>query len=171
MSDAEPDADAAPQGVPITIHAQYLRDLSFENPNAPGALRSDGSAPQMDIKIGIEARKMPDIDGAIGLHEVVLSLRAEAKRAKGEHGGDDVTQMFIAEMQYGIAASIPEGAVPDDQVHPFLYIEIPRMAFPFARQILADVTVRGGYPPLLLQPVDFRALYAQRFGDSAQQSG
>jgi preprotein translocase subunit SecB len=158
-----PDTDDTPKGTPVTIHAQYLRDLSFENPNAPGALRSDGSAPEMDIKIGIEARKMPDIDGVANLHEVVLSLRAEAKRG----AGDDAAQMFIAEMQYGIAASIPEGAVPDDQVHPFLYIEVPRMAFPFARQILADVTVRGGYPPLLLQPVDFRSLYAQRFGDQA----
>lgn len=146
----------------VMVHAQYLRDLSFENPHAPETLRaSEGqNAPEMDIKIGIEARKMPDVGNVQGLHEVVLSLRAEATRPGGK-------KMFIVELSYGVAVEIDQEAIPEDQIHPFLYIEIPRMAFPFARHILADATVRGGYPPLLLQPIDFISLYRERFEKDA----
>ncbi len=143
-------------GLPLTIHAQYLRDFSFENPNAPDALRGNLGAPEMDIKIGMDARKLPDSGEMKDLYEVVLNIRAEATRK----GGGVV---FIAELQYGITAGLT--GVPEDQVHPLLFIEVPRMAFPFARQILGDITVRGGYPPLLLQPVDFYALYMQRFAE------
>ncbi|HBH25989.1 MAG TPA: protein-export chaperone SecB [Rhodospirillaceae bacterium] len=147
-----------PKGA-VMVHAQYLRDLSFENPHAPQSLRGGAGAPEMDVKIGIDARQIPGDDP--GLHEVVLSLRAEATR--GEQ------KMFIAEMTYGVAVGVGEGAVPEDKLHPLLHIEIPRMAFPFARQILADATVRGGYPPLLLQPVDFAALYHERFAKEGKQ--
>lgn len=147
----------------VVMHAQYLKDLSFENPNAPAALTSDGGAPEMDIKIGIDARKIPDNGDLKNLHESVLSIRAQAKRKNGD-------VMFIAELQYCVAVAIKESAMPEDQIHPFLYIEVPRMAFPFARQVLADTTVRGGFPPLLLQLVDFHALYLDRFAKEGQEN-
>ena len=131
---------------------------SFENPNAIDALRPNQPLPTMDINIGMDARK---IDGTnlTDFYEVALNIRAEAKR------GDNVA--FLAELQYGIAVSIDE-SVPQDSHHPLLLIEIPRFAFPFARKILSDLTTQGGYAPLLLNPVDFHALYMQKFGQKQQ---
>lgn len=146
--------------MPIMIHAQYVKDLSFENPNAPDTLRGAGGAPEMDVNIGMDARKLPGDEKS--LYEVVLNVRAEALRQGGT--------MFIAELQYGMTVSL--NGVPEEQHHPILLIEIPRMAFPYARQILSDLTTQGGYPPLLLNPVDFQALYIDRFKDeiaTAQQ--
>lgn len=153
---APPQAD-----LPVTIHAQYIRDLSFENPGAPNSLRAAQGAPEMDIHIGMDARKIPDAPepGVKDLYEVVLNVQAKARR-----GGEP---MFLAEILYGITVSIG-ASVPEDAHHPLLLIEIPRLAFPFVRQILADMTVQGGFPPLMLNPVDFHALYMQRFGAEIQ---
>lgn len=145
------------QGMPYTIHAQYVRDASFENPNAIDAMRPNLPVPEMDINIGMDARR---IDGTNmeNFYEVALNIRAEAKRGE--------TTVFIAELQYGTAVSIEDG-VPQDSHHPLLLIEVPRMIFPYARRIVSDLTVEGGYPPLLINPVDFQALYLQRFGQKA----
>lgn len=147
----------------LVIQAQYLKDLSFENPNAPLSLRPDGGAPEMDIKVGIDARKLPDAGDIKDMHEVSLSIKAQANRKNGD-------VMFIAELQYCIAVSIDESAIPEGQIHPLLFIEVPRMAFPFARQVIADTTLRGGFPPLLLQPVDFHALYVDRFAKEMEEN-
>lgn len=146
--------------LPVTILAQYVRDLSFENPNATDVIRGGTDMPEMDLNIGMDARKIPD-DKDDALYEVVLNIRAEAKRA-----GQD---MFIAELQYGATVSLSD-EVPEESHHPFLLIEIPRLIFPFARQVLSSVTVHGGYPPLLLNPVDFHALYMQRFSEEIEQA-
>ena len=148
------------QNQPYTIHAQYVRDASFENPNAIDVLRSNQALPEMDVNIGMDARK---IEGSNfpNFYEVALNIRTEAKR------GDDT--IFIAELQYGVAVSI-DNSVPQDSHHPLLLIEVPRIAFPYARKIISDLTVDGGYPPLLLNPVDFQALYVQRFGQKAQST-
>ena len=153
----EDDLKAKP--MPITIHAQYVRDVSFENPNAPQSLRSGGAAPEMDINIGMDARKIKDGDME-NLYEVVLSVRAEAKRA------EDV--LFIAEVPYGVAVPVGEG-VPEDSHHPLLLIEIPKLVFPYVRKILSDLTIEGGYPPLLLSPVDFQTLYIVRFAKDGEE--
>jgi len=153
-AEAPKDDKIIAQDMPINIHAQYIRDLSFENPNAPDSLRTTTTAPEMDINIGMDARRLEG-DEIKNLFEVVLNVRAAATR------GED--PVFIAELQYGITVSIGD-EVPEDNHHPLLLIEIPRMAFPFVRQIMSDVTVQGGYPPLLLNPVDFHALYMNRFG-------
>lgn len=145
--------------LPITIHAQYVKDLSFENPNTPETLRGMDKPPEMDVNIGMDARKLedPEMDN---LYETVLNVRAVA--TNGEE------TVFIAEMQYGVTVSL--NGVPEDQHHPLLLIEIPRLAFPYARQILSETTVQGGYPPLLLNPVDFQALYMERFKDDIAKS-
>ncbi len=156
MSDetATPQAEnIQTQDLPITIHAQYVRDLSFENPLAPNSMRAGLAMPEMNVNIGMDARSIEDKE-LKNLYEVALTISATAER--------DGEKVFIAELIYGVTVSIGE-VVPEDQHHPLLLIEIPRIAFPFARQILATVTSKGGYPPLLLTPVDFQALYMERF--------
>ena len=140
--------------LPVNILTQYVRDVSFENPNAPESLRGGLPAPELDVNIGMDARKLPDTE-LKNIYEVVLNARAEAKR------GDSI--VFIAEVQYGVVVSVGE-SVPAENHHPLLLIEIPRIAFPFVRQTLSDLTAQGGYPPLLLGLVDFHTLYMQRFG-------
>lgn len=150
-----PEEEDGPQKIgnlPITIHAQYIRDLSFENPHAPESLRGPAGQPEMSVDIGMDARTIKD-EKIADLYEVALNIRATAK--SGEK------TLFIAEVQYGVVASLDN--VPEDQHHPLLLIEVPRMAFPFVRQILADLTTQGGYPPLFLTPIDFHAMYVERF--------
>jgi len=147
------------QSLPITIHAQYVRDISFENPDAPLSIRAGQEMPVMDVNIGMDARTLED-DDVKNLYEVALTISAKAIR--------DEKPVFIAEVIYGVTVSIGD-VVPEDQHHPILLIEVPRMAFPFARQILATTVSQGGYPPLLLNPVDFQALYMERFKDEIAQ--
>ncbi len=154
--DIQPMPEA--QGLPVTIHAQYVRDISFENPDAPNSLRSAGGAPDMNVNISMDAREIEDKD-IENLYEVALTLSATAMR--------DEKILFIAEVIYGITVSVGD-VVPQEQHHPLLLIEIPRLAFPFARQILATMTSQGGFPPLLLNPVDFEALYLDRFKDEIE---
>ena len=145
--------------LPINILAQYVRDVSFENPLAPESLRAGQANPEMDINIGMDARKLEDPQTE-NLYEVVVNLRAQAAR------GED--PIFIIELQYGIAVALND--VPEDSHHPVLLIEVPRLAFPFMRQIVADLTTQGGYPPLILNPVDFQSLYMTRFKDEIEAS-
>ena len=145
---------------PFNILTQYVRDISFENPNAPDSLRGGLVQPELDVNIGMDARKITDVDGMPNLYETVLKARAEAKRG--------VKVVFIAEVQYGMVVSVGE-AVAEENHHPLLLIEIPRLAFPFVRQIMSDLTTQGGYPPLMLAPVDFYSLYMQRFGSEIEK--
>ncbi len=151
----EKEQNIEAQDIPVTILAQYVRDLSFENPSASDTLRDGKELPEMDLNIGMDARKIEDTKDQ-GLYEVVLNVRAEAKK------GDEA--LFIVELQYGATVSVGD-EIPEESHHPFLLIEIPRLIFPFARQIIADTTINGGYPPLLLNPIDFHALYMQRFSE------
>lgn len=145
--------------LPIAIHAQYIKDISFENPNTPDSLRGGKTMPLMDVNIGMDARKIVD-EKMDNLYEVVLNVRAVAKREEDT--------VFIAELQYGMTVSINN--LPEENHHPLLLIEIPRLAFPYARHILSELTVQGGYPPLLLNPVDFQALYMDRFKDEIEKA-
>jgi preprotein translocase subunit SecB len=145
--------------LPMMIHAQYVRDQSFENPGAPESLRPGQSAPAIEITINMDARPIEDKQ-IRSLYEVVVALSATARRA-----GKTV---FIAELQYGVSVSLPE--IPAEHHHPILLIEIPRLAFPFVRQILANMTQQAGFPPLLMGPVDFQALYAERFPNGGPQA-
>ncbi len=146
--------------LPITVHAQYVRDISFENHNAPDSLRTELANPEMEVNVSMDARKIED-KNIKNLYEVALTLSATAKR--------DENTLFIAEVIYGITLSIGD-MIPEDQHHPILFIEIPRLIFPFSRQIMATITSQGGYPPLLLNPVDFQALYIDRFKDEIEKS-
>ena len=138
--------------MPLTIHAQYIKDFSFENPNAPATLRpgADKGNPKMEVNVNMNAEPLDDK----GHYEVILSVQAMATR------GD--SRLFLAELHYGVVCSIAKG-VPEQHAHPLLLIEVPKLAFPFARQILCDAVLGGGYPPLMLNPVDFEALYRNQY--------
>lgn len=158
-SNSPKDAEMAGQA-PMTVHAQYIRDLSFENPHAPQALFNLGAVqPQIDINFAMDARKT-EIEGAPGdLFEVVLTVTAKATR-EGQ-------TLYIAEIEYASVCALH--GVPEDKMHPMLLIEMPRLMFPFVRQALSDVTQQAGFPPLLLAPVDFRAFYLQRYGQKMKE--
>lgn len=147
------------QGLPIRVHAQYIKDISFENPGAPHSLRSDKSKPKMDIDIDMNARHIHDSQIS-ALYEVIITLRVRADR--------DEHTAFIAEIEYG--ATVELGDAAEDQRHALLLIEVPHLIYPFARQILSQIVQQGGFPPLYLAPIDFRALYLQQFGEEGTQS-
>lgn len=162
MSEDNNEEQTTAGATPVTIHAQYIKDLSFENPNSPESLRGGQPAPEMNINLGMDARKI-ESEQIQSLYEVVFNVQAVASR------GEDKKPVFIAELQYGVTVSIHE-KVPEENHHPILLIEIPRLAFPFARQILADITVQGGFPPLMLSPIDFQTLYAERYKKEIAQA-
>ncbi|PZP57345.1 MAG: protein-export chaperone SecB [Micavibrio aeruginosavorus] len=148
----------ASPGLPLIIHTQYVKDISFENPSAPHSMRQGLPAPKMDLNINLDARNLDDLK-LKDLYEVTIKISAKAMR--------DGEAVFIAEILYGVAVSFQD-SVPQDQRHPLLMIEVPRLAFPFVRQIMSDLTQGGGFPALLLGPVDFYAMYMARFGKEDQ---
>lgn len=137
-----------PQPLPVQVHAQYVRDFSFENPGAPHSLRNTGTTPEMDVNIVLDANKITDETNP-NLYESALKLTVRSVR-----GGET---MFIAEIVYAALVTVKD--VHASHVKPILYVEVPQMLFPFARQIIANAVANGGFPPLWLNPVDFRAMY------------
>jgi preprotein translocase subunit SecB len=136
-------ADDAPQ---VGLLAQYVKDLSFENPNAP-AVYSWTAQPQIDIQFNISNQKAAD-----DVFEVALRITAKATTENGTS--------FAAELVYAGLFGLRN--IPEEQLQPFLLAEAPRLLFPFARRVLADAVQDGGFPPLLLDPIDFGALYMQQ---------
>ncbi|HWT31975.1 MAG TPA: protein-export chaperone SecB, partial [Propylenella sp.] len=129
---------------------QYIKDLSFENPGAPRSLRPSDKAPKLDINVNVNARPQSE-------NEFEIELKLEAKATRG------ADTLFIAEVSYAGLFQIRN--VPQEHMHPLLLIECPRLLFPFARQIIADATRQGGFPPLMVDPIDFAALYRQRMAE------
>jgi preprotein translocase subunit SecB len=147
---AEQDGNGAgtPQANPrFSILAQYTKDLSFENPNAPRTLAPQSSAPNISVQINVNARQLAPTD-----FEVSLMLEGGA--------GQGADTMFKFELNYAGVFRVEN--FPPEQVQPVIMIEGPRLLFPFARQIIADAVRGGSYPPLYLDPIDFQALYLQR---------
>ena len=140
----------------ISVIAQYVKDLSFENPRAPDVLRATASQPQIDMGVEMNARGRED-----GLFEVDLKLSARASREDGP--------VFFVELLYGGLFAI-EG-VPPEEMEPVLLVECPRFLFPFARRIIGDVTTDGGFPPFLLDPIDFAGVYAARKAQAEMEAG
>ena len=146
----------APQGPMLSVLAQYTKDQSFENPSAPNSLRSGLPAPEIGVNIEIGRQMMED-----DTVEVTLILKAEARR------GTDVA--FIAELEYSGLFAFQ--GVNMEEVQPLIMIECPRLLFPFARQIMASMTQNGGFPPILLDPPDFTAMFRDEMMRRAQESG
>lgn len=145
MTEAQPNGGAATFAPQVQLLAQYVRDLSFENAAAQKGLTAEG---RPDIKVGVNLDAQPKGENRF---EVTMKLNAEAR--SGENA------LFLAELDYGGLFVI--GGVPETHLRPFLLIECPRILFPFARRILSDVTRDGGYPPLMLDLIDFAAIYKQ----------
>ncbi|MBI2717798.1 MAG: protein-export chaperone SecB [Rhizobiales bacterium] len=144
---AAPAADATQAQPTMRILGQYLKDLSFENPNAPQSLAPQQTQPDINIAVNVNARNLAPTD-----FEVELHLDAKATQQ------DKV--VFAAELLY--AGTFRLENFPANVLHAAVLIECPRMLFPFARQILADATRNGGFPPLMLDPIDFTGMYQKR---------
>lgn len=140
---------AAAMALPITVHAQYIKDLSFENPSPIASFTNENNA-QPNISVGIQA-KAENLGGRN--FEVILDIRIDATRENAP--------LFLTELSYAGIVTVGD-SVDEADAGPLLMIEAPRLLFPFARNILADVTRDGGFPPLMLVPVDFAALYEQQ---------
>jgi preprotein translocase subunit SecB len=138
-----PGTGAPPQ---LNVLAQYTKDLSFENPNAPQSLQPQAQPPQINIQINVGANNMSEAE-----FEVTLNIEGKA-----ENGGK---MIFSFELAYAGVFRISN--VPKEQLHPLVMIECPRLLFPFAREIIATAVRDGGFPPLMLDPVDFVGLYRQ----------
>ncbi|MGJ8562948.1 MAG: protein-export chaperone SecB [Alphaproteobacteria bacterium] len=151
-----PEAEEAATGPMLQVLAQYTKDASFENPNAPESLRGNLPAPAININIEIGRQMMSD-----DTVEVVLMLKCEARRE------DQVA--FIAEVEY--AGLFAFQGIGVEEVQPMIMIECPRLLFPFARQIMAEMTQNGGYPPIMLEPPDFAAMFREEMMRRAAQAG
>ena len=134
----------------LNILAQYVKDLSFENPGAPRSLQARDQAPAININVNVNANPLSETD-----FDVVLTLNTEAR------DGDKV--VFSCELVYGGVFRI--AGFPQEHMLPLLFIECPRLLFPFARQIVADATRNGGFPPLMIDPIDFTQMFTQRMAE------
>ncbi len=148
-----PEGVSSVDRLPVIIHAQYIRDLSFENPNAPMPLRKAAGESKIDVDFSMDARQV-EVPGYENSYEVALYVSVHAK--KGE------MSTFIIELEYGMMVTLQD--VPADKIHPLLLIEMPNYMFPYVRAIVSDLTQQAGYLPFFLSPVNFKALYRKRFG-------
>jgi preprotein translocase subunit SecB len=151
MSTPPPSAGPNPQPQqapsPLTVHGQYVKDLSFENPRAPQSL-IEQKQPQLTLNVNVATRQFE-----AKTFEVSLTIEANATTPEKE-------PLFVLELVY--AGTVTIGDVPQEHYGPLLLIETPRLLFPFARAIVANATREAGFPPLNIAPVDFVALYRQQ---------
>ncbi len=156
MSD---QAAAQQPNSPLVVNIQYTKDLSFEVPNAPAIFTQLRNQPHVNINLDVQVRR---IEEQASVFEVVLAIRAEGLTgAPQTNGGEEKPPVvFIADLAY--AGIFTLNGIPENQQEPVLLVECPRLLFPFARNILADVTREGGFPPVLLTPIDFVGLWQQR---------
>ena len=144
--------DGAPQ---VNALAQYIKDLSAENPGAPQVFQWQAT-PQLDVQFNLNVNRVSD-----DVHEVVLRIELKAMSDQGAH--------FLVDLSYaGLFAMIN---IPEDAFAPFLLVEAPRLLFPFARQIVADAVQNLGFPPVLLDPIDFGAAYMQQLEAAEANAG
>jgi preprotein translocase subunit SecB len=160
-SDATGNGPAAPEPAPaatqaqpqqLIINAQYIKDLSFENPRAPASLRQQAAAPAVEINVDVKAQGMGPEN-----YEVVLTINASAKVQ------DEA--LFLVELAYGGLITVRN--VPQELLSSAVLVEAPRLLFPFARNIIAETTRDGGFPPLLINPIDFSEVLRRNAANAA----
>jgi preprotein translocase subunit SecB len=144
-----PEAPPPPQ---LNVLAQYTKDLSFENPNAPASLGPQAQQPAINIQINVNANNVAENE-----YEVALLIEGKAE--------NDGKVLFSFDLTYAGVFRIVN--VPQENLHPMIMIECPRLLFPFAREIIATSVRDGGFPPLMLDPVDFVGLYRQNMARQA----
>jgi len=152
-SGASPGTDNQRQ---LAINAQYVKDLSFENPRAPHSLLQppQGVAPDLQVGVDVKAQGL-----AANVYEVVMTLKVETKMQN--------EVMFVAELAYGAVVSLIN--TPPEDVPIALMVETPRIIFPYVRNIISEVTRDGGYTPLMMSPIDFADIYRRRLAEQQQQ--
>lgn len=158
MADQEPSNGGNGSGGPdddaqVSILAQYIKDLSVENPSAPQVFQWQVQ-PSVDVQFNINVEKVAD-----DVHEIVLKMEVSARSENGVH--------FVVDLSYGGLFGLRN--IPEDALPPFLLIEAPRLIFPFARQIVADAVANTGFPPLLLDPIDFAGAYVAQLQAAQDQ--
>ena len=155
QSNAGNGAQAAAKAAqtPLLVNTQYIKDLSFELPNAPDVFRRLTQQPQIQVNVNVQARHL-----AGETYEVSLTMNADAKL--GEEA------LFIVELVYAGVFTVQ--GVAEDSLKPLLLIEAPRMLFPFARAVISGLTREGGLPPMLIQPIDFADLYRRQLQQEPQ---
>ena len=154
--DDQSDPTQANQGQPqLNVLAQYVKDLSFENPNAPNSLQQHPQQPSINIQINVNAKPLAASDFEV---ELKIEGRAEVPGLV----------LFGFELLYAGVFRIVN--VPQENLHPPLMIECPRLLFPFARELVASATRNGGFPPLMIDPVDFVSIYRQKLASVQPQA-
>jgi preprotein translocase subunit SecB len=159
---SETTAQAQP---PLVLNIQYTKDLSFEVPNAPAIYTILRTAPTVNIHLDVQVRRIQEDQTVF---EVTLAVRAEGNLPPANANGsveEKPTVVFIADLAYSGIFTL--NGIPENQQEPILLVECPRLLFPFARNILADVTRDGGFPPVLLGPIDFVGLWQTRRAQAA----
>ena len=149
MADDETPVPAPANATPAPSYSlvgQYIRDLSFENPGAPGSVLLGNAGPQFSVGINVGVKKQAD-----DLYAVEINITAKAER--------EAAVLFNVELSYGGVFRVKN--VPENVLPQLLMVECPRMIFPFARHVLATTVQLGGFPPLMMEPVDFQSLYVQ----------
>src|ERR1700733_11875697 len=149
-----------PTQPPLVVNIQYVKDLSFEVPGAPQIYTQLKAQPQVSINLDVQARRVQE---GQSVFEVAIVIRAEAHDTPAQANGQapaPAATVFVAELTYAGVFTLQ--GLPDNAIEPVLLVECPRILFPFARNILSDVTRDGGFPPVLLQPIDFVALWQSR---------
>ena len=141
---------------PLVVNLQYVKDMSFEVPGAPAIFSTLRAAPNVSINLDVQAQRL---DENQDIYEVTLAIKASATDGAADQAASPAT-VFIAELAYCGVFTLT--GFPPDAVEPVLLVECPRLLFPYARNILADTTRDGGFPPVLLQPIDFVALWQAR---------
>lgn len=154
----------------LTMNLQFIKDLSFEVPGAPEIFTTLRAPPSVNLNLDVQVRPLNEQQPVF---EVTLAIRTEAVETPAE--GAPATgapaegrRVFIAELAYSGVVTL--AGVAQEHIEPMLLVEVPRLLFPYARNILADVTRDGGFPPVLLQPIDFVALWQQRRAQAAAQN-
>jgi preprotein translocase subunit SecB len=150
MTEATPTAPADKPA--IFLRAQYIKDMSFENPRAPASIFSLREAPEMNVNINLAAQRLEEKVFELAIH---ISARAVAEK----------TTVFLCDVVY--AGIIEVQSIPDDAIESAILIQGAQLLYPFARRVVADLTRDGGFPPLQLDPMDFAALYQQRAASPA----
>lgn len=143
------------QGAKVTVLGQYIKDLSFENPNAPKSFREPGENANLQLNFNVGANKLGE-----DTYEVTLHFEGEAKSESSGIYQLDLVYAGVFRLQN----------FPQERLRPFLFVECPATLFPFVRRLIADLTREGGYPPLLIDPIDFAALYRRNAQKQQQEA-
>jgi preprotein translocase subunit SecB len=144
--------DAPAATASVALRGQYIKDASFENPRAPASLVSSGEAPKLEVAVNLGAQRLEETVFELAIH---INVRAVQEKQS----------VFLIDLAYGGVLEIKNAA--EDQLEPLLFVQGAMLLFPYARRVISDLTRDGGFPPLLLEPIDFSAMYAQQKNRSA----